>query len=292
MNFNSIRFGDKQLIDYLLVLKKTANESEIVEGLTNGFTPGWDTFTQPQIFCPYTENLVSSYIQGLTSPITGFTVYRERIGDGRVYKVADVSKDIISLTDYLISNNTEYRWTVVPLTEDEMGISMASAPLRARWEGISLTTLKEVDKNIYVPDQTWIFQEDIGFGDLNPNNDTTVTKTYAKYPKVASGGSNFLSTEISCRLANILCTTNEYESTTEMFNAWCEFVASGKPALLKDTKGIMTMVKVTSTSGRYIDGWISGMTDSVPQYYNISFSITEIGNVEDISIYELDEAIV
>lgn len=286
MSYNSITLHDKQKVNYMLVTKRVASPTDITTANATDFNPTWATYEDPHILCPYVDNLVSSYITGLISPITAFIIYRQKIGESRLYKVAEVDKDTLSIVDYLIANNTEYQWFVMPLTEGELGISMASRTMSASWEGISLSSLNEVSKGVFMPDETWIFQEDISYGSMSQNIDRTVNKTYSKYPKISVGTSSFQSGNISCRLSKIYC-TGEYDSSTELYSKWMKFVESGKPFLFKDMKGLMFMAQISdNTSMQYIDGYVQGMTDNVPQYHQISFSYTEIGNTEGITIYE------
>jgi hypothetical protein len=151
MPYNKIIIHGNQKVDYMITLDHTPTATEETTILSTSI-PTWSTLKGMEIYAPFTEDLVSSYINGLTSPLTGFVIYRQKVGDNRVYKVAEVDKNTLSIIDHMVANRTEYIWTVVPSTEDEIGVSLVSEPVAADWRSWSLTSFTQIVENIYVGD--------------------------------------------------------------------------------------------------------------------------------------------
>ena len=104
-------------------------------------------------------------------------MYRQKSGDTVLRKVGDVGKDGNSLIDHLICNNEEYKWVVIPVTEEELGISMESAPVLTDWHSWSISALSQVSPRVYFPQETWFFSIDLSESELSQNVDKTIFKT-------------------------------------------------------------------------------------------------------------------
>lgn len=247
-------------------------------------SPEWDTFDDIYLLAKFNNDLVSSYISGLTQPLTGFSVYRQKSGDTVLRKVGDVGKDGNSLIDHLIYNNEEYKWVVIPVTEEELGISMESAPILTDWHSWSISALSQISPQVYFPQETWVFSIDLSESELSQNVDKTIFKTNSQYPKISVGNANYFTGDFSCLFGNIDCIGLEYSESKEKLLKWREFVALNTPYLLKDIKGNIFI------------GAIHDNTEYYETYSNftttrIDFSFTETQTTEDKSIYEVNDGI-
>ena len=65
--------------------------------------------------------------------------------------MAEVEKEQLFLLDYLCSNKKKYVYFVIPVTENEIGISLQSDAVSPNWYDYSITGLTEIGENIYVP---------------------------------------------------------------------------------------------------------------------------------------------
>ncbi len=110
------------------------------------------------------------------------------------------------------------------------------------------------------------------------NLDVTFFNTATRFPKAHVGERNYITGGLSCLLANVGCTSTKYEEPAELLDAWMEFVAEGKPVLLKDIKGHMYIVLIQDCTAKMAED-----TDEIPT--TISFSYTQIRDLSNISIY-------
>ena len=99
MSYKWIQLYNNTKVDYLMYLSRTATSGEISTANGASYVPTWNDFTDTQIFLPFTSSLVSSYISGLTSPIIGYIVYRQKIGESRLIKVAETDTNTNSIID-------------------------------------------------------------------------------------------------------------------------------------------------------------------------------------------------
>lgn len=281
-DYSRILFYERQKIDYLVVKLSTATSDEIKQTLAFDFVPGWDKFSSTEIVCAFNHNVVSTYISGLINPLTGYIVYRQSIKENVLRKIAFVPKEQLSLRDYMIKNDDNYMWSVVPTTATEIGSFVMSAATNIELDSWYITSLeKSSDGNFdrYIPLETWKFSIDITSGDLVQNTDKTQITNYTKYPKFSIGQSNFFSGSLSSLFGNMECMEVVFKEDMNKLDAWNDFVASGKDCILKDIKGNLMRVQITDNVNT-IDYSISGNP------VGISFDYTEVGSAKDMIIYE------
>jgi len=279
MGYTSITLYSDTKVDYLIYLPTIATAPQIATANAWGYLPVWADYTNAEILAPFTDNLVSSYILGLTSPLTGYVIYRQKVGETKIEKVAEVDTTVASLIDYNITNQTEYIYIVYPATEDELGISMASDPITSCWWDWSATELLKISDGIYTVGDIFLFDANLESGDNVPNLDQTIYQTYSRYPKSSVGSSNFKTLGFSALLNRVNQTTHLYSDTVALKNSWDDFVARGNPAFLKDPKGNIYYGIFQSPTSR--------VSDAIgTQPVTISISFTELGNVDDIMAYE------
>lgn len=282
MSYNSITIYGNQKVDYLIQTNSMLTEEEVEISMPREFMPDFDTYKEKiNIMAPYTYNIVSSTISGLTEPLIGWQVYRSKKDDPVIYKVADVYKNVLGITDYLVANQTEYVYYVIPVTESKLGITFISSAVKTNWWNWCLMSIKNVTNNIFIPEQIWTFDNNLTSGDITHNIDKTIYQNFTKYPKVASGNSTYISGSISCLLGDVNCKTNTYDEPVEKMEAWREFCASDNEIILKDRKGNMYKVAITENSSQFIDE--VGSQPSV-----ISFSYVECGEIGDIKVYSTE----
>lgn len=280
MAYSSLKLFGNQKVDYLIQTNEVLSEEEIQETLEPLFKPDVNTFpNKVNIMAPYTDDIVSSFIKGLTEPLVGWQIYKSKQGETFLTKVAEVDKDITSIVDYMVANQTEYTYYVIPITENQLGINLRSSPVKTNWWNWSVMSINNVEGNIYIPDEIWIFRNNLTSGQIQQNIDKTTYQNFTKYPKVSSGESNYVSGSISCLLGDVDCKNNKYIEPAEKFDAWRNFCVNGKNVILKDAKGHIYRVEIISNSSQYADE-----IRELPS--TISFSFVECDSTEDITVYE------
>lgn len=281
MAYNSIKLFGNQKVDYLIQTNQVLSEEEIQETLDPLFKPDFGIFPDKlNIMAPYTDDIVSSFIKGLTEPLIGWQIYKSKKGENFLTKIAEVGKDIISLTDYMVANQTEYTYYVIPITEGQIGINLKSSPVKTNWWNWSVMSISNVSGNIYVPDEIWIFRNNLSSGQIQQTLDKTTYQNFTKYPKVSSGESNYITGSISCLLGDVDCKSNKYIEPAEKFDAWRNFCVNGKNVILKDAKGHIYRVEIVSNSSQYMD-------EAYELPSTISFSFVECDSTDDITVYEI-----
>lgn len=280
MPYNRLKIFGNQNVDYLIQMDSIATDEELAIADETKFIPDFNTFPgNINIMAPYTENILSSVISGLTEPLTGWQIYKGKPEESFISKVADVGKDTLSITDYLVANQTEYIYYVIPVTEKQLGIVLESNKVKTNWWNWSLMSIKNVTGNIYIPDEIWTFDSNLSSGSITHNVDKTMYKNFTKYPKFSFGDSDYFFGTVSCLIGNVDCKTGKYEDTIEMLNAWRKFCISEKDIILRDRKGNMYKVVISDDSFDFAD-------ESVEQMTTITFTYVECGSVEDMRVYE------
>ena len=279
MSYKAITLYDNTKVDYLIYLSSVATAPQIAAANVWGYVPAWTDYpADGQIFAPFTDSLASSYISGLTSPLTGYVIYRQKVGETKIEKVAEVGTDVSSIIDYNVANQTAYIYIVYPATETELGISMTSEALTSCWWDWSATELLEISTGIYTAGDIFLFDANLQSNDNVQNLDQTIYQTYSKYPKSSVGSSNFKTLGFSALLNRVNQTTHVYSDTVATKDNWDAFVARGNPAFLKDPKGNIYYGIFQNPTSRVAD-----VVGTQPTTINISF--TELGDSEDIAVY-------
>lgn len=280
MAYSSIKLFGNQKVDYLIQTERTLTNEEVEETLDQFYMPDTSVFPGiTNIMAPYTDDIVSSFIKGLTEPLVGWQIYKSKKGESFLKKVAEVGKDVNSMIDYMVANQTEYTYYVIPITETQLGINLKSSPITTKWWNWSVMSINNVSGNIYAPDEIWTFRNNLASGQIQQNIDKTTYQNFTRYPKVSSGESNYVTGSVSCLLGEIDCKSNKYIEPAEKFDAWRNFCVNGKNVILKDAKGHIYRVEIISNSSQYMD-------EAYELPSMISFSFVECDSTDDITVYE------
>ena len=182
--------------------------------------------------------------------------------------------------------------------------SRLSKPVRSTlqyWSIVNLVPTQEnsqigTDINTYVADtdNVWMFKYQLENGSLTQNISKNELSTLGQYPKIGIGKKNFLSGSISCYLGSEIIPLSKVGyiertpasrgvpmSTNEkafMVEKWREFVATGTPKLLRDTKGQSWIVQI-------MDGTTTTNETISVKPDTISFSWRQIADTNDVIIY-------
>lgn len=280
MAYNKIKIYPNQKVDYLIQITDVASEEDISKVNNADFIPDWNSFlNRTGIMAPYTNDLISSFITGLTENLSGWTVYRQKIGEDTLKKVAEIDKSTIYIEDYCVSNQAEYRYFFFPITESQIGVNLATSNIKTNWWNWSLTSLQKISENLYAPKEVWTFDTNLESGNVTQNLDIVYHSNFTKYPKESRGDMNYISGSLSCFLSNVDNDNGEYIETVDKLNAWRDFCADDSLKIIKDRKGNIRLVSISDNTNSILD-------ESEKQPTTINFSYTEIGNINEISVYK------
>lgn len=284
MGYNKIRLFPSIKYDYLIFLRNIASNAEIEKHYDSEYIPDWDDFSEPGIIAQFTNDLNSSIVSGLIDPAIGWLVYRRKVNETRSHLVAELPALQFFVKDYVVADQTQYIYDIVVLTENEMGVSIRSNPIKTDWLNYSITSIKQIGENMYQPSQVWLFDLNLTSTDIAQNIDITTYNTFTKYPKVSKGESNYQTMGITALVGGMKCVGQEYREPIELLEAWQEFVATSDLCIWKDYKGAMKLGQISDgSSSKYVDGVIGN------QPTHITFNFIETQDISNIRVYSFEE---
>lgn len=244
------------------------------------------------------------------------TLYREittknvEIMDKALTPLELVGNDINSFNfkDFNITNDRVYQYVLYPTTGDDKLIR-EEVIVHTKWDAWSITELHPADqsgKKFYATDDdVWLFNLNLSSGAQEQNMARNEQQTLGQFPRYIQGRKNYISSSISCLLGSEVIPASYvkkngkmiYESgyierrifdfhptsneKIDMLKAWRKLVFSNNPKLLKDRAGQSFLVTITQNSNQPYDG-------VVRQPNTISFSWTQIGSTDDISVLNVN----
>ena len=245
-----------------------------------------------------------------------FDVYRRKIGESTLHLVKrDLDYDQLNLFDYCVQNNADYQWFIYPIVSADAAKALGYpysfvAPFRTtleqghsdfeEWSVTFVEPDKDNDKILY-PTRIWTFICNVKGNALTQNFDKTQFQNYTRYPKIAIGTKNYITTQCEMLLADLKDGTLEdeaefndakywgapypYYEPVALWEEWTDCVASGRECILKDTKGHMMRGQITSNQG-------TPLSMSFPDPPTIiSFQFVETGTLNGYQIIDRDEPI-
>lgn len=222
--------------------------------------------------------------QGIADEALGYTfsIYREVEGTNNLIYVARLDEGSLSVTDYGVVNNTNYRYYI--FQEDDSAVSEAviSNNVQTCWWDWSLADLIPSDEdNLYYVDDSNIWKFDLNLSSASMTNtmSTTVYDSLAQYPKVSVGNTNYSTGGITCLLGSISrdgSSALTYQEPAILMDLWKAFCSNGRMKLLKDRKGNAYLVAITNNSSQ-IDDVLSEQPNT------ITFNWVQVGDISNTS---------
>ena len=223
--------------------------------------------------------------QGIADEALGYTfsIYREIEGTNNLVYVARLDEGALSVVDYGVVNNTNYRYYI--FQEDDSAVSEAviSNNVQTCWWDWSLVDLIPSDEdNLYYVDDSNIWKFDLNLSSASMTNtmSTTVYDSLAQYPKVSVGNTNYSTGGITCLLGSISrdgSSALTYQEPAVLMDLWKAFCSNGRMKLLKDRKGNAYLVAITSNSSQ-IDDILSEQPNT------ITFNWVQVGDISNTSV--------
>lgn len=298
--FNKVRLFAGVFYNYLMVLNKDLSDEELNKFFDNSFTPSWDSFDNILIFAPFDDSLLSSNIQSLTtSSIKYIYIYRQKQGEHILHNIGKISLNQSYIEDLMVANDEIYTWYIVPVSDTELGVSIATNPVLVRFDEWTINPLVITgENNEFTTDATWKFGLNVTAEPYAQNILKTKFEGLSKYPKFTVEERNYISGGLSAYLSEIVLNTiiddpviselyddasyykrNSciYYEPSDMLREWNDLVASGRPVLIRDLKG------------HIIRGQIDSNNASINIYNQVSpttiqFTFTQTSSSDDISV--------
>ena len=288
--------------DYNILLNRTATDDEINDFFGDDFSPTFDTFEDTIIFTPFNNTLVSSDVEGITSDLIGYQIYRREVGESILHNVGFIPLDAGYIEDFMVCNNKAYTWLIVPTSDTEFGVSIETPQLFIRfdeWTVVSFEPDVDAGEDFYTADEIWKFGLNIEPDNLQQNILKTKFESLSRYPKYTVQERNYISGGLTCYITNMIVNdikNNQtiqsyfpywspyrsnnciYYEPADMLLRWNELVASGKEVLIRDLKGHIFKAQIDENSAK-----IDVYSQVAPT--TISFTFTEVGSSSDMSVY-------
>ena len=213
-----------------------------------------------------------------------FSIYKEVLNTNQLKYVARLDSGALSITDYNVVNNTNYKYYIFKEDDSSISEAVVSNSATTCWWDWSLIDLipSTTDSTLYYADSNsiWKFNLNISSGDTTQNLNNTTYANFTQFPKISTGKTNYSSGSLTCLLGNIQKTRNnnmEYIENADLLASWNEFCSNGNIKLMRDRKGTAMLVMITSTS--------SQLDDVLREQVNtITFSWTQVGSASNITI--------
>lgn len=289
--------------DYATLLRRSMSQSEIDDYLNKDFSfePNFDTYADTVVNAKFDNNsLASSNLKTDTGQLLGYTIYRRSTFEDRLHNIGFATLDNEYIEDFMIANNQEYTWSIVPVFEKRLGIAVDTNHLYVRFDEwcVNPMQLTEGTTSTYSSDTTWKFGLNLEAQDLTQNILKTKFEGLSRYPKfsvqkrnyISGGLTTYLTTMQENKVYNNKVIVNNfaeyspyrnnkyiYNEPASMFDDWNALIASGVEVLIRDLKGHMWRAQIDANSGKI---------DDYGQVYptTITWTFTEVGTLDGVSV--------
>lgn len=289
--------------DYATLLRRSMSQSEIDDYLNKDFSfePNFDTYADTVINVKFDNNsLASSNLKTDTGQLLGYTIYRRSTFEDRLHNIGFATLNNEYIEDFMIANNQEYTWSIVPVFEKRLGIAVDTNRLYVRFDEwcVNPMQLTEGTTSTYSSDATWKFGMNLEAQDLTQNILKTKFEGLSRYPKfsvqkrnyISGGLTTYLTTMQENKVYNNKVIVNNfaeyspyrnnkyiYNEPASMFDDWNALIASGVEVLIRDLKGHMWRAQIDANSGKI---------DDYGQVYptTITWTFTEVGTLDGVSV--------
>ena len=275
---NNVKLYNNIKLDFFHIEDATGDNSNIFNNVR--FIPVLNNYSR--FLVTFDDGTTTA--QGIADEALGYTfsIYREIEGTNNLVYVARLDEGALSVVDYGVVNNTNYRYYI--FQEDDSAVSEAviSNNVQTCWWDWSLVDLIPSDEdNLYYVDDSNIWKFDLNLSSASTNNtmSTTVYDSLAQYPKVSVGNTNYSTGGITCLLGSISrdgSSALTYQEPAVLMDLWKAFCSNGRMKLLKDRKGNAYLVAITSNSSQ-IDDVLSEQPNT------ITFNWVQVGDISNTS---------
>lgn len=275
---NSIKINGKGLYNYLWVVDGGFTSTDISNMKNKCYEPDWDRKTL--LLAKFDYNLIAGNIDFVPEDLSQWAVYRLETGSSELKLAAIIPENNNAFTDFNVKNNTEYTYYIYPETTSNIGSPIISQPITTSWTSWSLSTLSSLSVDgQYKVDDIFNIDFNVSSEGLNTNSDSTIFKNFTKYPKVHKSKSFFMSGQLTF-IEGYISDTGEMMDNATLMKKIGELSNDGKKKILKDRKGNAWLVDLISSTQYVLDG------RNEIQPIQVTFNWAEIGDIEEISVYE------
>ena len=277
MAIDTIIISGAQICDYLWVLNRKLNASEIAFVNDYANEPEWTIDTE--LLVTFNESLMAGNITTATSTPTSWEIYRQQVGDDNLVLAANVDENTKSFIDYNVCNNSKYIYKLFATTSSYITAPITSKQIATEWQTWSLFDVDPTDTDgTFTLHEIFLFGVDLVGGQMPNNIQVAQYTNFTEFPKVHKAASNFYSGALTALLGQIDCDTGEYsEDGYSKEAALKKFSTNPRRKFLKDIRGHIWEVEITSLAFTTRDGYIG-------QPYDVQIGWLEKASADDLII--------
>lgn len=264
-NYNGMHFyGGDILLDNIRIVNRNYSDLEF-SNLDLHELPIWT----PEIVMLSTFeklDLNGGNVDGLTSPLTAYDIFRKKDEDTSFLKIKTVSSDILSMKDTTVKPGVKYTYNIVPKNATELANPIEGS-IQSNFYGSYL-----IDPVTY---QAYMFDLELDFDALKSETAVTRHDGFGKYSSFSFGKRDFFTGGISAIVVDSPVMNGDFCQTTDFLLMFKNFINNGQEKILKTRKGLV--LKVVTTN--YSESLFSADSDIQP--VKVSFEFTEVGEVDE-----------
>lgn len=185
----------------------------------------------------FTNNFEAGNITNLTTPITGWDVYRRVTGETSIEFLDRLLPTEVTYSDYYAATGKAYQHVIFPVTATQIGEPVVTNSIDAEFYGWFL--VGEDSGGTYV----YKFDINLDFGGFQNEEDFIEYPTYNKYNTFAKGNRDFLRGTLQALAGTISTTTSEFLQPVEYLDDLRTRINDSTTKTLKSRKGEVYKIK-------------------------------------------------
>lgn len=221
----------------------TENEhSDIFNDLS--ITPSWMGDTV--FLCSFEDSLNAGNALWGTGAVMAWRVFRTDLTTNKTKLVAEVSKDKTKVVDHSACSDASYQYTIMAISSTDTSIPLLSNVVNTEFCKFILMVCDKTDvKHQYSIHNIVDFEYNMN--DVNMSNNTTINKIngYGKYFNIQRSSLNAITATLSS-LLGVIDEDGTYRDDIDMFDLVCSLSTDARDKYLKDPRGHIWKVQVSS----------------------------------------------
>lgn len=281
MSYKQINMNGNQICDYLTATRAPLN----LANKDLNYEPKWSA--DADFLCLFDNNLEAGNTESIPNP-DKITIYKKKTGESYIHKVGTVGYNEVSFKDYNVKNDSEYYYQLyAESSETQAIIPFKTSTVKTYWDSYALLSgdyemVDILDKNgsviekekQFIVKDVFLFSLDSNVGQLNANIQATMNTNFTRYPKYHKSIQNYYTGTLS-GLLGYENKDGRYYDSVDMLEKIREAMTDGKPKFLKDLRGYLWEVELTSFT-------TASRSNLIENPYDIQIGFTEIANADEV----------
>lgn len=279
MAIGTLTLGSHVDCDFIHITSATPSQEDL-ENLN--YEPSWDP--DSRFLAAFNSTLTAGNVSDGGTPPEDWAIYRKPVNDTAMEFIGDVHGASVTIYDYGAPNSVPVQYISFPSTASRTASYSISGVVVPQWSGWTLITLDPTDEaGLYKPHQVFMFQLNLEVGDLSNNTTFNRMENFTRYPTIQRSSANYYAGQLR-GLVGACDITGKYYDTLEMLEALRELTTDTRKKILKDYKGHVWEVELTSSM------MFSTEQNLVQRMNSVTLQWAEVGDGKDIRAYvpELD----